>query len=323
MKALVLTAAGAPLEVLDFPDPIPKEGEVIVDIEAGALNHRDVWITKGQYPGIHYPSILGSDGAGFLDGKRVLLNPSLQWGDDPAVQGEKYNILGLPAQGTFATRIAVPRTHVLEAPAHLSMEQTAAVPLAGLTAYRALFTRAKLKAGERVLISGIGGGVALFAGQFALATGAEVFVTSGSDEKIDRAVKMGAEDGVNYQLEGWAKKLKTRSGGFDVIIDSAAGPGFTDLVSLLRPAGRVVLYGGTRGAIPKLNPQQIFWRQINIMGSTMGNDREFADMLAFIDRHRISPVVDSIYPLSKGQAAFERMEQSLQFGKIILQVKAD
>ncbi len=320
MKALVLSAADAPLTVEELPDPVPGVGEVVVDIAAAALNHRDVWITKGKYPGIKFPAILGSDGAGWLEGRRVLLDPGFHWGEDPNAQSKAYHILGLPSHGAFATRVAIPRANVYEVPAHLNMEQAAALPLAGLTAYRALFFRAALKAGEKVLITGIGGGVALFAFQFARAAGAEVFVSSGSDEKLARALAMGAAAGVNYQTEGWARQLKELAGGFDIIIDSAAGPGFPDLVSLLNPSGRIVLYGGTRGPIPNLNPQQIFWRQLNIMGSTMGNPTDFADMVAFVSKHKIEPVVDSVFPLEEGQAAFERMAGGVQFGKIVLRV---
>lgn len=320
MKALVLAAADSPLEVREMPDPTPGEGEVVVDLAAAALNHRDVWITKGKYPGIRFPAILGSDGAGWLEGRPVLLNPSFDWGGNPAAQAKEYHILGLPGQGTMAGKLAIPREQVFDAPAHLSMQQAAAIPLAGLTAYRALFSRARLVAGEKVLVSGVGGGVALFALQFALAAGATVFVTSGSDHKIEKARQMGAAGGVSYKTEDWAKQLREMAGGFDVVIDSAAGPGFPDLVSLLLPAGRIVLYGGTRGPIPSLNPQQLFWRQLNIMGSTMGHAGEFADMLALINRHRIVPVVDTVFPLAEGQAAFDRMEQGLQFGKIVLDI---
>lgn len=322
MKALVLNAADAPLKVEELPDPVPGDGEVVVDIAAAALNHRDVWITKGKYPGIKFPAILGSDGAGWLEGRRVLLDPGFHWGENPNAQSKAYHILGLPSQGAFATRVSIPRANIYEVPAHLSMEQAAALPLAGLTAYRALFFRARLKAGEKVLITGVGGGVALFAFQFAKTAGAEVFVSSGSEEKIAKALAMGAAGGVNYQSEAWARQLKELAGGFDVIIDSAAGPGFPDLVSLLHPSGRIVLYGGTRGPIPNLNPQQIFWRQLNIMGSTMGNPDDFANMVAFVNQHKIEPVVDSVFPLEAGQAAFERMAGGGQFGKIVIRVSA-
>jgi zinc-binding alcohol dehydrogenase/oxidoreductase len=131
MKALVFSAADAPLTVQDWPEPQPKEGEIVVDVAAAALNHRDVWITKGLYPGIRFPAIMGSDGAGWLEGKCVVFNPSFNWGDNPAAQGKDYHILGLPTQGTFATRLAIPASHVVEAPTHLSMEEAAALPLAG------------------------------------------------------------------------------------------------------------------------------------------------------------------------------------------------
>lgn len=320
MKALVLNAADIPLSVQEVPDPVPGDGEVVVDIAAAALNHRDVWITRGKYPGIKFPAILGSDGAGWLEGRRVLIDPDLLWGDNRVFKSKAFHILGLPTQGAFASRVAIPRANVHEIPSHLSMEQAAALPLAGVTAYRSLFYRAALKAGEKVLISGIGGGVAVTAFQFARAAGAEVYVTSGAAEKIVRATAMGAMGGVNYLEEGWAKQLQEMAGGFDVIVDSAAGPGFPDLVSLLDPGGRIVIYGGTRGPIPGLNPQQIFWRQISIMGSTMGHAADFAEMIAFVDRHKIVPVVDSVFPLAEGQAAFHRMAQGVQFGKIVLQI---
>jgi len=321
MKALVLHETGSPLKVGELPDPRPGEGEVVVDIAAAALNHRDVWITQGKYPGIKFPVVLGSDGAGWAEGKRVFLNPSLQWGENPAAQSKAYHILGLPTQGAFASRLAIPVLNVAEIPAHLTMEQAAAVPLAGLTAYRALFTRAGLREGERVLISGIGGGVALFVFQFARAMGAEISVTSGSDEKLARALEMGARSGVNYKRDGWAKELRETVGGFDLIADSAAGPGFPDLVSLLNPGGRIVLYGGTCGPIPGLNPQQLFWRQVSILGSTMGHHGDFAAMVDFVGRHRIVPVVDSVFPLEEGQAAFDRLAAGVQFGKIVLQIQ--
>jgi len=321
MKALVLSAADAPLGVQELPDPIPQAGEVVVDIAAAALNHRDVWITKGLYPGIRFPAVLGSDGAGWLEGKCVVFNPSFNWGDNPAVQGRDYHILGLPTQGTFATRLAIAVSYVVEAPPHLSMEEAAALPLAGLTAYRALFTRSALRPGEKALISGIGGGVALFAMQFALAQGAEVFVTSSSDEKIARALEMGAHGGANYGRDGWVNTLKSQASGFDVVIDGAGGPGFADLVSLLNLGGRIAIYGATRGTLPELNPRTIFWRQLSILGSTMGHERDFSDMIDFVAQHRITPVVDQVFSLEEGQAAFTRMAEGRQFGKILLRLR--
>ncbi|MEO1411572.1 MAG: zinc-binding dehydrogenase [Bacteroidota bacterium] len=320
MQALGVLAADQGVQLHEAPEPQVGEGEVMVDIAAAALNHRDVWITKGQYPGIAFPTILGSDGAGRIGDREVIINPSFDWGDNPAVQGADYNILGLPRNGCFAERVAVPAEQVYDKPEHLTMAQAAALPLAGLTAYRALFTRAQVRAGERVLISGVGGGVALFACQFALAIGAEVFVTSSSEEKIARAVELGAQGGANYRTEDWAKAFGKQTGGFDVIIDSAGGEGFKNLVRLCRPGGRIAFYGGTRGKFPALSPQILFWKQISILGSTMGNATEFAAMVDLVRDKQIVPVVDREFALAEGPAAFDRMDQGLQFGKIVLTI---
>ncbi len=320
MKALAILEKDQPVQVYDAPTPVAQEGELLVEIKAAALNHRDVWITKGQYPGIQFPTILGSDGVGLVGDREVILNPSFDWGDNPAVQGAKYNILGLPRNGTFAPFVALPAANVLDKPPHLTMTQAAALPLAGLTAYRALFSRAQLQTGEKVLISGVGGGVALFACQFAIAAGAEVYVTSSSPEKIAKAVALGAKGGANYREEDWSKKLLKTTGGFDVIIDSAAGDGFKDLIRLCRPGARIAFYGGTRGKFPALSPQVLFWKQISLLGSTMGNATEFAAMLDFVNTHQLVPVIDSVYSLAEGAAAFDRMDQGLQFGKIVIEV---
>lgn len=318
MFALVLEDDKPTLKYREVSTPLPASGEVLVELKASALNHRDVWITKGRYPNIDYPCILGSDGAGVAEGGEVILNPGIHWGDDPRFQSANYRILGLPHPGTFATHISVPAQNLIKKPDHLTLVQAAALPLAGVTAYRALFTRARLQPGERVLISGIGGGVALLAFQFALAAGAEVFVTSSSEKKIDKARALGAKGGVLYNEPQWGKKFAKTNGGFDLIVDSAGGEGFKELMYLPKPGGRIVLYGGTRGLINKLSPQIIFWKQLSILGSTMGNDQDFADMIAFVEKHQIVPVVDSIFDLAEGAKAFQRMEKGLQFGKIVL-----
>lgn len=321
MKALVLEGIGQQLKVKEVPEVQAQEGHSIVQIETAALNHRDVWITKGKYPRLQFPLIMGSDGAGFMDGNPVLINPSLNWGGNPAVQAKDYRILGMPDQGTYAEAVNVPSRLVHPIPEHLTMEEAAALPLAGLTAYRALMVKCKPQAGAKVLISGIGGGVALFAFQFALAHECEVYVTSGSDEKIQQSIALGAAGGVNYREDNFAEKLAELCGGFDVIIDSAGGAGFAALLKNCRPGGRISFYGGTQGNIPELNPQFLFWRQISIYGSTMGNDAEFLEMLEFIDRHKIHPVIDSIYPLEEANDAFLRMAEGKQFGKIILKIR--
>lgn len=317
MKALFLNKVNEPLRYDDKPNPTLVENYAIVDIKAAALNHRDVWITKGMYPNIREGVILGSDGCGIYEGESVIINPNNDWGNNPKVQGRNYHILGLPTDGTFAEKVLVKKDKIHAKPSHLSFEEAAALPLGGMTAYRALFTRAGLQKGERVFISGVGGGVALFAFQFALAAGAEVWVSSGSDEKIQKSIEMGAKGGVNYKNVDW-KSFAKKEGGFDVIIDSAGGEGFNNLIRVANSGGRICFYGGTRGNIPSLNPQKIFWKQLSILGSTMGTDNDFKNMLDFVCQNAIVPVVDSVFPLEEGQKAFDRMDKGLQFGKIVL-----
>lgn len=330
MRAIQLTGVNQ-LEVRDVPAPAPGPGEVVVKIVAAALNHRDVWIKLGQYAGLKFPSIPGSDGVGVVVeagpgvgggewlGRRVIINPSFGWGLDEAAQGDEFSILGLPRDGTLAEKIAVPVAQLSLAPAHLSDEEAAALPLAGLTAWRALMTRAQVKGGERVLVGGIGGGTALFALQFAVAAGAEVWVTSSSAEKIMRAKALGAKGGFDYTSPGWAEAARAEAGGlFDVIIDSAGGAGFESLVDLAAPGGRIAFFGATRGNPNVLPMRKVFWRQLSLLGTTMGSPADWAAMLSGVERHRIAPVVSEVFPFARAGEAFELMERGGQFGKIVL-----
>ena len=333
MQALVLDGINQPVQFREVPTPQPGSGEVLVQLHAAALNHRDVWIQKGQYAGLKFPIILGSDGAGTvaelgagveesLRGQAVLINPGQNWGDNPAAQAREFSILGLPQDGTFAEYVCVPARYVQPKPEHLTFEQAAALPLGGLTAYRAVFTRAALRAGERVLISGVGGGVALLALQMAVAIGAEVWVTSSSEEKINKAIALGAKGGISYKTEKWPSTLsKQAGGGFDVIVDSAAGPGFSDLVDAAAPGGRIVFYGATQGIIPDLAASKVFWKQLSILGSTMGSEQDFAEMVRLFEEHKLVPVVEESFPLAEGESALQHMAEGLQFGKLVLQVK--
>lgn len=333
MKALVLRELGSPANVLieEMPDPTPGPGEVVVRLRAAALNHRDVWICKGMYPGIELPAILGSDGAGQVaalgegvEGPRidqdVLINPSLDWGADDRVQGDRFRILGMPDHGTFAELIRVPAENVHAKPAGMSFEQAAAIPLAGLTAYRAVVTRGQVRPGETVLVNGIGAGTATFALQIARARGARVFVTSGSPEKLEQARDLGAEGGVNYRDDDWPKQLRDLGGVPDLVIDSAGGEGFNKLVQLVRPGGRIVNFGMTTGPVPSLNLFPVFWKQLTILGTTMGNAAEFAAMLELFEGDDLHPVVDRSFPLAEAPAALARMQESGQFGKIVLKI---
>lgn len=330
MKAVVIPAIGQ-LELRDVPAPQLHDGEIKVRLRAAALNHRDVWIRKGEYAGLKYPCIVGSDGCGVISdrasnvdpgwiGKEVIINPSFNWGDSPKAQGKDFSILGLPRDGTLAEEIAVPVDQVVLKPDHLTWEEAAALPLAGLTAYRAVFSRANVRAGERVLISGVGSGVGTFALQFAVAAGAAVWVTSSSADKIERARRLGAQGGFDYRDADWSKKAQESAGPFDVIVDSAGGSGFMNLINVAAPGGRIVFFGATCGDPSTLPMRKIFWKQLTLLGTTMGSPAEWANLMKFLTQHKIKPVISEVFPLSEVKAAFDLMERGGQFGKIVLKI---
>ena len=296
----------------------PKENEVEVNISAAALNHRDVWITKGLYPGLVPGTIMGADGMGWYLGKRVVINPGLDWGHNERYQSKKFRVLGVPNHGTFAEKICIPQSYIYDAPDHLTDEEVAALPVAGVTAYRALFTRAQLMQGEHVLVTGLGGGVALMAALMAKAHGAKVFFTTGSNEKLQKGLQLGFDGGINYKEENSIEKMAEQCGHIDVIIDSTAGEGLNTLMKLCTFGSRIVLYGGSLGKINGINPQPLFWKQMDIMGSSMGSPSDFQAMLDFVAKHRLHPIVDSIYSIEAFGKAFSRMEEGSQMGKIVL-----
>lgn len=334
MLALQLDAVNQPAVARDIPTPTPAAGEVLVQLRAAALNHRDIWIQKGQYAGIKLPCTLGADGSGEIValgagvanlavGAPVILYPGVDWGDEQKAQGRNFRVLGMPDPGTFAEYSTVRAEYLRPRPAHLDWAQAAALPLAGLTAYRAAFGRAQVRAGERVLVTGIGGGVALVAAQFCAAAGAEVWATSGDDDKLARALALplGLRGGANYHRENWRQDLTQRAGGpFDVIIDSAAGAAFETLVDAAAPGGRIVFYGGTLGPIDQLTPGKVFWKQLSILGSSMGSLPDFDAMLAFVNEHQLVPVVDKHFPLAEGEAALHYLAAGQQLGKVVLDI---
>jgi zinc-binding alcohol dehydrogenase/oxidoreductase len=341
MNAIILTDLHQPLRLTEAKTPTAGPGEVIVSLRAAAINHRDVFIQAGRYPGIKLPGIPGSDGAGVVTevgdgtdpawlGREVVINCSLNWGSNPDFYGPDFQILGMPTNGTFAECLQIDARYIYDKPTHLSFAEAAAVPLAGMTAWRALMSRARLQPHrsdrpERVLVTGIGAGTALFAMQFALAQGAEVWVTSGSPEKIEKAVALGAAGGVNYKDEDWQKQLMARTGGgrggyFEVIIDSAGGPGFAKLIDVAAPGARIAFFGGTTGNITDLVPGKMFFKQLSIFGSTMASDAEFAAMLNLINQTKLRPVIDERFPLTEAEQALRRMDAGQQFGKIILEM---
>lgn len=335
MNAIILRELGAPeqLRYETLPDPTAGPGRVVVRLHAAAINHRDAWIRKGQYAGIRLPIILGSDGAGVVEtlgagvdpawrDRDVVINPSLEWGEDSMAQGPAFRILGLPDPGTYAERIEVPEACLFPKPEHLTWEQAAALPLAGLTAYRALVSRGSVMPNDRVLITGIGGGVATMALLIARSLGAHVYVTSGSDEKIARAVALGAVGGVNYHTDKWPDRLQAlMHGGPNVIIDSAGRDVLPTLIDLAVPGARIVTYGATTGSLAELEMRRVFWKQLTILGSTMGTSDEFRSMLQRFEEYRLAPVIDRVFPLAEAAAAHQRMEDAEQFGKIVLSIE--
>ena len=336
MKAIQLQELEGPdgLRYEDIEEPEPGSGEIVVRLRAAALNRRDLFATNGQYPGVKediLPAVPGSDGSGEVaakgdgangpeEGEEVVIHPSLYWGDNPSVPGKDYRILGLPDDGTFAQFAKVPAENVFPKPSHLSHEEAAALPLAALTAYRALVSRGGVQEGETVVVPGVGGGVATFLVQIASALGANVYVTSSSDEKIASAKDFGAQGGVNYTSEDWSKELKSMAGGVDLSVDSVGGDAFNALVQLAKPGGRIVVFGATAGPAPKVMTIMAALKHLDIMGTAMGTAEEFGAMLDLYAEHGLKPKINETYALEDAADALKHMEEGAGMGKILLEI---
>ncbi|MGA3037876.1 MAG: zinc-binding dehydrogenase [Vulcanimicrobiaceae bacterium] len=335
MKAVRLNELGGPekLHVEDIPKPKPAVGEILVNIKRAAFNRRDVFITQGLYPGIELPKTLGSDGMGSVAelgegvsgpkiGTRVVIDPTMNWGNDERVWERNGGVLGMPREGTFAEFVSVPAANVHPAPEHLSDDEAAAVPLAGVTAYRACFSRGELTKDDVVLITGVGGGVQSFVLLYANSVGAKTIVTSGNDEKLARAKAMGADVCINYKTsENWSKDARDAAGGGgpSLIVDSVGGETLGKAVDIARPAARVVIYGGTNGDA-KIRPFSIFWKQLDIRGTSMGSPEDFRHMLRLFNKHKLRPAVDRVFQMSEAPKAAERLAAHDQFGKVVLAI---
>ena len=317
MKAIRIHEDGGPevLRLEEVPDPEPADGEVLVELRAASLNHLDVWIRQGL-PSVPKPRILGADGAGVLagTGERVVINPAI-------VRNGKMHILGETTDGTHAELIAVPESAVHPIPHDLSFEEAAAFPLVYETAYRMLVPRARLEAGEWVLIWGIGGGVALAAMGLAKALGANVVVTSSSDEKLERAKELGADAAVNHSSGDVVAFVKeVTNGGAHVVVDDVGEATWRRTLDAARPEGRIVVCGATTGPNPPAALHRVWWKQLSILGSTMGTPDDFKGAYDLIAAGKVRPVVDSVFPLAEARAAHERMEAGEQLGKIVLSI---
>jgi zinc-binding alcohol dehydrogenase/oxidoreductase len=317
VKAIRIHEDGGP-EVLryeDAPDPEPRDGEVLVELRAASLNHLDVWIRKGL-PSVSKPRILGADGAGVIAGtdERVVINPGI-------MTDGKMHIVGETMDGTHAELIAVPREYVHPIPGGLSFEEAAAFPLVFETAYRMLVTRARLQPGEWVLVWGIGGGVATAAMSLAKAMGANVVVTSSSDEKLQRAVELGADAAVNHETGDVVARVKeVTGGGAHVVVDDVGEATWKRTLDAARAEGRIVVCGATTGPNPPAALHRVWWKQLSILGSTMGTPEDFQGAYDLIAAGKAKPVVDEVFPLADARAAHERLEAGRQLGKIVLSI---
>ncbi|CAH1663565.1 MULTISPECIES: zinc-binding dehydrogenase [unclassified Chelatococcus] len=332
MKALVLETAGGPESAVlrDEPLPTPRAGEIRVALKASSLNHRELWICRGQYPNMKLPCILGADGAGVvaeigpnvdpaLKGREVVLYPGLHWGADPRFPSKSFALLGVPLPGTIAEAICVPAENAFAKPKGLSFAEAAALPTAALTAWRGLFGKGGLERGDRLLVTGIGGGVATFALMFGVAAGADVYVTSGSEETLAKAAALGAKAGFIYREAGWRKALQQASGGVNVVFDGAPTTGLPEYSRALAMGARIVIYGSTGGVNMTMAAPDFFLRHATIFGTAMGDLTDFAAMLRFVEEHGLRPVIEKTYRLDQAKDALLHLEGAHGIGKIVIE----
>lgn len=333
MKALYLAAADGTesVAVTEVETPTPKAGEVRVALKAASLNHRELWIPKGQYPGMTLPATLGCDGVGVVEslgegvtgakvGDEVMLYPGLNWGPSRRTPSKEFGLLGMPGPGTVAEYICLPVGNLAPKPEYLSFQEAAAFPLAGVTSWRGLMYKGELQPGETLLIIGVGGGVATFALAWAVALGANVYVTGESDDVIERAVSMGAKGGLNFNDPEWRKALTPLTGGVDVVFDGAPAPSFANYVRSLKPGARVVIYGSTAGNQFQVNATDIFLKSATILGSQVGDPQDFREMAAFIQDKRIKPEIERVFPLAEAREALLFLQDSHKFGKVVITI---
>ncbi len=318
-------------EMLEVDDPVAGAGEVVVEVVAAALNHRDPWVWTA--PGYcTLPVTLGSDGAGVVaavgegveglqPGDEVVINPTLNWDEGRDVPGPDFDILGAPTDGTFAEKVRLPAGNVVARPARLSWEESAALPLGGLTAWRALFTCGKVTASDRVLVTGASGGVSSFLVQLAAAAGASVTVTTSSEAKRQRALSLGAGAAVMHTDPQWPQAVLAAAGGpLDVVIDSYGGPSWAAALPLLRWGGTLVTFGDTGGSTTTLEVADVYWNWRTIKGSSMGSPEDFKALLGHVSTAKWRPVIDSVFPLAALVEAADRLAAPDRYGKVVVQV---
>ncbi len=324
MKALRIHEDGGPevLRLDEVENPVAGPGEVLIRLKAASLNHLDIWLRQGL-PSVPKPRILGADGAGLVEavgegvdefelGQRVVLNPGLRNGAE---------IVGEHRDGTHAELIAIPRENVHPIPEELSFEEAAAFPLVYETAYRMLVTRAGLREGEWVLVWGIGSGVGSAAFLIAKALGARVVVTSSDDGKLERARELGADETVNHESGDVVSVVKEATeGGPHVVVEHVGEATWKTSLQVARTGGRIAVCGATSGPNPPANLHRIFWKQLSILGSTMGTAEDFAGVYELVASGRVKPLVDRVFPLDEAAEAHRHLESGKQFGKVVLTI---
>lgn len=339
MRALYFEEHGEPDRLLvgDRPLPEPGPGQVRVLVRAAALNHLDLFVLRGL-PGVGLPHVGGADGAGVVDrlgpgvtgvevGQEVVFDPGVSCGEcELCRKGEqslcvRFSVMGEQSDGTFAEAVLVQAASLAPRPEHLSWEEAAAFGLTYLTAWRMLLTRGGLRAGESVLVHGIGSGVSLACLQLARMAGARVLVTSRSADKLRRATELGADEAIPSGDEV-AREVRRLTGGrgVDVVVDSVGEATWMQSLKAAAKGGRVLTCGATSGANPREEIRLIFWNQLTIVGSTMGSRDDWRQLVSTVSSRRLRPVVDSVMPLEGGRAAYERLARGEQFGKIVLAV---
>lgn len=340
MKAVIFRQHGGPevLEYADAPAPVTRANEVLIEVRACALNHLDVW-ARGGLPGIEIklPHILGNDIAGVVRevgelvtwvkaGDEVLLQPGVSCGHCfECLSGRdnlcpEYDILGYRRDGGYAELVAAPGVNVVAKPKGLSFEEAAALPLVTVTAWHMLVTRAALQPGEDVLVHAAGSGVGSIAIQIAKLRGARVIATAGSDEKLEKARELGADEVVNYTRDDWAKEVRrlTAKKGCEVVFEHTGAETWPGSISSLAKNGRLVTCGATSGYDARTDLRQVFYRHVSLLGSFMGSKAELLEALKFVERGLIKPVIDRTLALAEARRAHELMQDRAQFGKLVL-----